>query len=286
MPDWVQMIIRSFLMFLFIVTLLRIVGRKQISQMTYSDFVVGITIGTAAALIAFNVIPNLVNGLLGLTAWVLFLIGLNVLTMKSKWFHDLFRGRETILVRRGKVLEDNLKEVQYTPEELLSQLRRKNIFHLADVEFAVMEANGEVSVMLKSEQTPITPKHLEWAVASQAEPQTVVLDGNIMDEALTGQGLNRQWLQTELDKIGISLANVFIGQVDANGDLFVDLFDDAIEIPKPKTKELLYATLKKCEADLAMFALDTDQPEVKRQYQVSSEVIEEVAQSLRSKLIR
>lgn len=286
MAEWSLILIRSFIMFLIVVTFLRLVGRKQTSQMTYSDFVVGITLGTTAALISFNVIKSLAQGLLGFGAWIVFLVTLNYLSLKSKWFHDLFRGRETVLIKHGKVLEDNLKEIKYTGEELLSQLRRKNIFNLADVEFAVMEANGEVSALLKSEQIPITPKHLEWQVAAQAEPQTVILDGNIMDEALRNQGLNRQWLQTELSKIGISLDNVFIGQVDSNGDLYVDLFDDAIQLPKPTTKELLYATLKKCEADLELFALATNQPDVKMQYQDGAMELSEVLQSLRSKLKR
>ena len=200
MAEWITILIRSFLMFIIIVTFMRIIGRKQTSQMTYSDFVVGIAIGTTTALISFNVIKNLALGLVGLGAWIAFSIVLNYLSLKSKWFHDLFRGRETVLIKHGKVLEENLKEVKYTGEELLSQLRRKNIFRFADVEFAVMEANGEVSVMLKSEQTPITPKQLGWQVAANAEPQTVILDGNIMDEPLRNQGLNRQWLHTELEK--------------------------------------------------------------------------------------
>jgi len=286
MEEWIIILIRSVIMFLIIVTFLRFIGRKQTSQMTYSDFVIGIVLGSTATLISFNVIKNLALGLIGFTAWVVLLVVLNYLSLKSKWFHDLFHGRETILIKHGKVLEDNLKEVKYTGEELLSQLRRKNIFNIADVEFAVMEANGEVSAMLKSEQTPITPKHLEWQVAANAEPQTVILDGNIMDEALRNQGLNRQWLQIELEKTGISIENVFIGQVDANGDLYVDLFDDAIQIPKPTTKELLYATLKKCEADLELYALSTNQPEVKKKYQDGATELSEVLQSLRIKLKR
>lgn len=267
MPEWILILIRSILMFLVVMTILRFIGRKQTSQMTYSDFVIGIAIGGIAALISLNMVTNLAYGLIALGVWFLMTVLVNYLSLKSKWFHDLVRGRETVLIKHGKVLEDNLKEVKYTGEELLSQLRRKNVFNMADVEFAVMEANGEVSVMLKSEQTPITPKHLEWKVASQAEPQTIILDGNILDEGLRNQGLNRAWLKVELDKLGISPENVFIGQVDSSGELYVDLFDDAIQIPKPTTKDLLFATLKKCEADLELFALATEDEVTKKMYQ-------------------
>ena len=281
MADWINILIRSVVMFLFVITFLRFVGRKQTSQMTYSDFVIGITIGGMAALISLNVVTNLALGLIGLGAWVLLMVLMNYLSLKSKWFHDLFRGRETVLVKHGKVLEDNLKEVQYTGEELLSQIRRKNVFNLADVEFAVLEENGEVSVLLKSEQTPITPRHLEWPVASKAEPQTVILDGNIIDEGLRNQGVNRAWLKVELDKLGISPENVFIGQVDSSGDLYVDLFEDTIQIPQPTTKDLLYATLKKCEADLELYALATLDPTSRKMYQESAKELMEVVSDLR-----
>ncbi len=286
MPDWIMILIRSVVMFLLIITFLRFVGRKQTSQMTYSDFVVGITIGGMAALISLNVVTNLALGLVGLAVWVLLMVLANYLSLKSKWFHDLFRGRETVLIKHGKVMEDNLKEVQYTGEELLSQLRRKNVFNLADVEFAVLEGNGEVSVLMKSEQTPITPRHLEWSVASQAEPQTVILDGNIIDEGLRNQGLNRAWLKVELDKLGISPENVFIGQIDSSGDLYVDLFDDAIQIPKPTTKDLLFATIKKCEADLELYALATNDPTSRKMYQESAKELIEVVSELRIQLKR
>ena len=281
MPEWIVIVARSVLMFLVVVIFLRLVGRKMTSQMTYSDFVTGIAIGGIAALISMNVITNLAYGLVGLAVWLLLPLLFNYLTLKSKWFHDLVRGRETVLIKDGKIMEDNLKEVSYTGEELLGQLRRKNIFNLANVEFAVLEENGEVSAMLKSDRVPITPRHLEWKVAIAAEPQTVILDGNIMDEGLRNQGLNRQWLKVALDKLGISPENVFIGQVDSTGDLYVDLFDDAIQIPQPTTKALVYATLKKCESDLEMYALATNNEEMRKMYGQCAYDLNEVISEMR-----
>jgi uncharacterized membrane protein YcaP (DUF421 family) len=280
-PEWIIIMARSILMFLIVVIFLRFIGRKMTSQMTYSDFVTGIAIGGIAALISMNVITNLAYGLIGLAVWLLLPLLFNYLTLKSKWFHDLVRGRETVLIKDGKIMEDNLKEVSYTGEELLGQLRRKNIFYLANVEFAVLEENGEVSAMLKSDQSPITPRHLEWKVAVAAEPQTIILDGNIIDEGLRNQGLNRQWLKVELDKLGISPENVFIGQVDSTGDLYVDLFDDAIQIPQPTTKDLVYATLKKCESDMEIYALATNNEEMRKTYQQCAYEINEVISEMR-----
>jgi uncharacterized membrane protein YcaP (DUF421 family) len=285
-PAWTIILIRSLFMFLVVTFLLRLIGRKQTSQMTYSDFVTGIAIGGIAAIISLGLEKNLAYAMIAFAVWLIAPLFVSLLSMKSKMFHDIVYGRQTVLIKNGKIMEANLKEVRYTGEELLSQLRRKNIFSLADVEFAVMESNGEVSVMLKSEQTPITPKQLDWPVGPKAEPQTVILDGNIIDEGLKIQGLTRNWLQTELEKTGVALENVFIGQVDSSGDLYVDLFDDIIQVPKPTTKDLLYATLKKCEADLELYALGTNKTAARAIYQQTAAELAEVAQDLKPLLKR
>lgn len=98
------------------------------------------------------------------------------------------------MIKEGKVLEENLHSARLTGEELLSQLRRKNIFQVADVEFAVMEANGDITPLLKREQQPLTPKYLRIKVSTYKEPQTVILDGKILDEPLTMMGVKRAWL--------------------------------------------------------------------------------------------
>jgi uncharacterized membrane protein YcaP (DUF421 family) len=187
-------------------------------------------------------------------------------SLKSKAVRDVAQGKETVLINHGKVLEDNLLEVRYSPEDLLSQLRKKNVFKVADVEFAVLEPTGEVSVLLKKDQQPVTAKTMGMNIGLESVPQTVMLDGIIMDEPLTAMGLNRRWLHTELEKVGVAPENVFIAQVDSAGQLYLDLFDDAIRLPQPKTKELAYATLKKCQADCELYALATKHPDAKEMY--------------------
>src|SRR5690606_38998165 len=120
----------------------------------------------------------------------------------------------TVLIKDGKVLEDNLKKERLTSDELMGKLRGQQVFRMSDVEFALMEPSGAINVLLKKEQMPITPSHLGIKVAPEQEPQTVIMDGNIMDEPLATMGLSRQWLNTELEKIGVTLANVYLGQVD------------------------------------------------------------------------
>jgi hypothetical protein len=183
-------------------------------------------------------------------------------------------------------MEDKLLEARLTPEDLLSQLRKKNVFNFADVEFAVLEPTGEVSTLLKKNKQPVTPKTLGLNIGQESVPQTVMLDGIIMDEPLTAMGLNRRWLHIELEKVGVAPENVFIGQVDSVGQLYLDLFDDAIQVPKPKAKELAFATLKKCQADCELYALGTKQLEAKKMYEKSSRILSEAIQELEPLLKR
>uniref|UniRef100_UPI00063F4AF2 DUF421 domain-containing protein n=1 Tax=Aneurinibacillus tyrosinisolvens TaxID=1443435 RepID=UPI00063F4AF2 len=176
-------------------------------------------------------------------------------------------GKGTVFIKNGKIMEDNLKKENYSTDELLEELRLKNAFKVADVEFAVLETNGQLSVMKKKEAQPATLKDLNIKAAPERESQAVIMDGKIILEPLSTAGFNVQWLNTELEKAGVTLENVFLGQVDSYGQLTLDLYDDKITVPVPIQQQLLQATLKKCQADLELFALSTQTPEAKKLYE-------------------
>lgn len=286
MPEWLIVFFRSLGLFALILLVTRVMGRRQTSQLTFFDLVVAIVIGFMAAAISLNLVAGLGNGLIALAVWTILPSVFYLLAIKYKTVRHLIQGRETLLINHGKVLEDNLMEARFTPEDLLSHLRRKNIFKVADVEFATLEPNGEVSVLLKKDQQPLTATSLGLQMHRESAPQTVMLDGVMLDEPLTSMGLNRNWLHTELEKIGVAPENVFIAQVDSLGQLYLDLFDDAILIPQPKTKDLVYATLKKCQADCEMYALGTRQTKAKGMYTQCARELENVIKDLKPLLKR
>jgi uncharacterized membrane protein YcaP (DUF421 family) len=261
-------------------------GKRQPARMNPFNFVNYTVIAVITTLIVMNIITNLAFGLIALGIWVLIPIALDYLALKSKWAHDIINGKETILIKQGKIMEDNLFRARLTGEELLRELRSKNAFNLSDVEFAVMETTGDINVLLKSNRKTITPYDLGQKVASQTEPQTVILDGNMLDEPLASMGLNREWLKLQLEKLGVSLTNVFIGQVDSYGDLYLDLFDDAIQLPEPKVKEMLYANLEKIQADLMTFAMETVDQDAKTMYYNNANKLKQVLEKLEPYLLR
>lgn len=286
MEHWIVVLLRTVILFFITLGLIRLIGRSSLSKATPFKFVSYTVIAIMVALIALGIISNTLLGLLSLGIWFLFSFGLDYLSLKSKKVHDFINGREVVLIKDGKVMEENLMKVRYSGEELLRELRSKNAFQPADVEFALMEATGEINVLLKSDKKPVTSHDLGIKIAPSSEPQTVILDGNILDEPLANMGSNRGWLKVQLSSMGVSLDNVFIGQLDSSGDLFVDLFDDSIKVSQPKVKELLYASMQKVHADFLSYTLDTENPKAKKMYADNAKIFREVIEKIEPYLLK
>ena len=286
MTEGLTILFRSAGMVILLLLIVRITGIKQASRMTFFDLITSIVIGIIIAAISLNLIKNLVFGLTALAIWTILPVLVHILSLKSKTFRNIVQGKETVLINHGKVLEDKLAQVRFSSEDLLSQLRKKNVFNFADVEFAILEPNGEVSVLLKKDNQPVTAKSMGLPKSEESVPQTVILDGLILNDPLASMGLNKGWLNEELDKVGVATENVFIAQVDTFGQLYLDLFDDTIQTPQPKTKELVYYTLNKCQSDCELYALETNNRKAKSMYGEAAAELTSVVHELEPWLIK
>lgn len=263
LPGWVEIIIRSFVAFFILLLAPKLFRKPSIAQFSYFEASSMLIIGVILAFGSFHIGIPVGYSITALLTWIAIVVSVNYISMKSISFRNFIHGKGIPIIKDGKILEDNLKKERYTTDDLLKHLRTKNVFKVADVEFAVLESNGDINVLLKKENQPLTPKDMLIPVAPVKEPQTVVMDGKVMDEALATVGLNRGWLEGELEKQGIAIENVFLGQVDSYGELTVDLFDDKLKVAAPKEKPLLLASIKKAQADLEIFALQTENEKAK-----------------------
>ncbi|VEF48213.1 UPF0702 transmembrane protein ykjA ORF3 [Bacillus freudenreichii] len=275
-PQWLNIILRSVILVIVLFLLTKWLGKKQLSQLSFFEYVAGITIGSIAAEISTGLETNFFHGLYSMFIWTAIPFFAGLLAIKSKKARDFIEGRETVVIKDGKIQEENLTSQKYTVEELLHLLRKKNAFQVSDVEFAVLEANGDLNVLLKKDKQPITPQDLNLDIAPVKVPETVILEGQVMDSGLAACGLTREWLDVELQKQGIAQDNVFIGQVDSYGQLTVDLYDDKIQLPEPQEKPLLLSSMKKCQADLESYALATENEKAKQMYEKHSIKLAEI----------
>ncbi len=286
MPLWIEIVLRTLLAVIVLFGLTKLLGKRQLGELSYFEYITGITIGSSAAYVSLDLDATWYYGIISMIVWTAVVYGLEFLSLKSKVARDVINGKGVVLIKEGKILEANLTKENMTVDDLLEQLREKNAFKVADVEFAVLEADGTLNVLLNKENQPLTAKHLGIKVAPEQEPQTVVIDGKVIDEPLATIGLNRKWLHTELKKIGVSIENVFLGQVDSYGQLTVDCYDDKLKLPQPQLKAQLLATLKKCEADIEMFGLGVKDKKAKKMYEDCSNKLQEVISDVRPILAR
>src|SRR5690625_1358836 len=255
MTDWLQILLRSFSLVIILFFVTKWMGKKRIRQLSIFDYITGFVLGSLVALISIEIRINFFYGVGAIFVWFLIPFLFDYLSMKSKSVRNFIDGKSTIIIKEGKIMEDNMKKERFTTEDLLYHLRSQKIFEVGDVEFALLEPTGELTVLPKTDQTPVTAKNLNIKTPAKREPQTVIMDGNMMLEPLATLSLNPKWLKTELEKMNVTIENVFLGQVDSDGQLTVDLYDDKIPVPSPTEKPLLLATLKKVEADLQLFSL-------------------------------
>lgn len=281
MPQWLEVAWRTLVAVGVLFVMTKLLGKRQITQLSLFEYITGITIGNLSAYIPLDLESKWYLGLVSLGVWVVCALAIEFLQMKSKKARDLLDGKGTILIKGGKILEDNLKKERLTTDELLETLRTKNVFRMADVEFAIMEPNGSVNVLLTRENQPLTAKHLGIKVGPEYEPQAVIMDGKIMDEPLATIGKSRAWLNTELAKAGVAVENVFLAQVDSYGQINFDFYDDQLKAPEPQSKAVLYANLKKCEADLELFALSVRDGDTKKMFEDCSDQMLQVLKDVK-----
>lgn len=281
MPEWFEVIWRTIFAVVVLFFLTKLLGKRQVSQLSFFEYITGITVGSLAAYISLDTDKTWHLGVISLIVWVAFSLGIEFLQIKSKKARDFIDFKSTVLIKDGKILEDNMKKERLTTDELLAELRKKDVFKLADVEFAIMESDGAINVLLTRENQALTPKDMGIKVAPEKESQAVIMDGKILDEPLDTLNLSRGWLQGQLEKQGLTAENVYLGQVDSYGELTVDLYADKVQVPKPQDKPQLYALLKKCEADLELFSLSTNNKEAKQMYEECSGKLQTLLQSLK-----
>jgi uncharacterized membrane protein YcaP (DUF421 family) len=283
MSEIILIVIRSLLSFIVVFTMARILGKKQISQLTFFDYVVGICIGDMASSIAIDTSVQLLNGVIGLIIYTILSLIIAFGAIKSLKIRTLVESNPTIIIRDGKVLEKNLYKNRMTFDDLMMGLRDKGAFKLSEVELAVLETNGEVSVMKKAEFNPITPSDINLQVEEEHIQSLIIIDGTILGKRLTYLGYTKEWLLGEIQKQGAQdFSDVFLAQIDSSGKVYVDLYNDEDEgkNQQAEQKPILAAKLRKIQADLESIALQSNDKNAKRMYYNQSQEISDLIRKI------
>lgn len=220
----INSIFRTTIAYLLLLVVARFMGRKALSQMTFFDLAVIITLGSVTANLAIGQNSTPVSA-----ATVLLTLGaLAILTgylhIKSVWIRKLTNSEPVTAIENGKIIDKNLKKVRFTINELTTLLRKKNVFNYADVEFAIIENDGQLSVLPKSQKAPLTPSDLNIPTNYKGLTKDLIMDGKVLEENLKSVKLDKSWLNTQLSNQGISnVEQVFYAGLDSAGNLYVSV---------------------------------------------------------------
>lgn len=228
-----EVTLQTLLAFAAILIYTRILGKQQVGQLTFFEYINGITFGSIAGVLATDIgVGRTLTHFVGLTIFAALTFSMGYLSLVSRPARKLISGEPTIVVHNGKILEQNMRKMRYNLDELLMQLRQKNIFNLGDVEYAILEPDGDLSVLPKSQKRPLTPADLNLPTEYEGISVELVEDGQIIHSNLEGLGLDENWLRQQLARHGVTdLNQVSLAVIDTQGHLYVDKKTDNLTTP-------------------------------------------------------
>jgi uncharacterized membrane protein YcaP (DUF421 family) len=234
MQDYMDILVRTIAALLMLLLIARILGKQTISNMTFHDFVTSITIGAIAANLAFNDKIEVWFLILSLIVITITSYSLSVIAIKSRKLRKWISGSPTVMIEDGNILEGNMKKVRYSLDSLNQSLREKEIFNIEEVEYALLEPNGKLSVLIKDENRNVTKKDLNIILNSVFFPIELIMDGEIIEENFKRNGLEKEWLFKELKNRGKKVSEVFYAVRGTRQQIAFDFYEDNINKPIDK----------------------------------------------------
>ncbi|MDO9535052.1 MAG: DUF421 domain-containing protein [Bacillota bacterium] len=230
MPFWesqesltvLQWMLRTAVMFWWLLFMTKLMGQRQIGRLTVFDFIVAFTVGGIAA----GVLNNTRNGLVGAITTIGTLAALDIavsfLALKNAKIRRILQDEPLVLIQNGRLIEDMMRKARFNLDDLLLELRQNNIANLHDVEFAILESNGKLSVIPKSQARPLQPSDLQIPTNYEGMPTVLIEDGNIIEDNLRRINLDKTWLLDQLRQRNIdNPGSVLVAMLDTLGKLYI-----------------------------------------------------------------
>ncbi|MDE3839206.1 hypothetical protein C0966_07530 [Bacillus methanolicus] len=216
--------IRTLLGFFVLFLLTRVLGKKQLNQMTFFTYITGIALGNIAGDMVVHRDIKLIDGVTGLILWAILTFTLEFISLKSSRARVLLDGDPTIVIKNGKILEKAMASNRLNMDDLSMLLRTKNIFSVSDVDYAILEPNGQLSVLKKVELEPVTKKDAQITTSPrQYLPTELIVDGKVVKKNLQELNLSEDWLNQQLLLQGIhKYEDLFFAELQSDGSIFID----------------------------------------------------------------
>lgn len=214
-------VIRAIIIYISVIIAVRIMGKRQIGELKPHELVITVLVSQVASIpLEDNNIP-LLSTLVPIMIFVSFEIIVSVLSMKSLGFRNLLQGKPIIVIKDGKLDEQQMKRLRLTADDLIDAIRQKNVFDISSVQQAVVETNGSVSVLQKAEECPVTPKQLNINVDENTIPIAVVMDGKPVTEYFGKEKLKDSEIELLVASTEMKISDIMLLTIDSDGNVFV-----------------------------------------------------------------
>jgi uncharacterized membrane protein YcaP (DUF421 family) len=216
--------LRTVVGFVFLLALTRLLGKKQLGQLTYFTYITGIAMGNIAGDMVVHKDVAIADGLAGLTIWAIMTFFVEYASLKSPTVRVALDGEPTIVIKRGQIMQKELASNRLNMDDLSMLLRTNNVFSIKDVDYAILEPNGELSILKKPQLDGITRKDLNLNTAPRlCLPTELIVDGRLVEKNLREINLTKEWLVGELNKAGyLSCEEIFFAELQSDGTLYIE----------------------------------------------------------------
>ena len=219
MHDLLNVTMRAILSLVTLFLVTKMLGKKQVSQLSLFDYVIGISIGNFAAEMTINLDSDILHGTIAVIIFGLIAYIISIGTMKSIFLRRFFSGIPTVIIEDGKFLKEGLKKVKFDINDFIEQAREQGYFDISEIAYAVMESSGKISIMPKSEYNTVINKDMKIKKEKASMPANVIIDGNLMEENLKKYGKTRKWLEQQLKNKHKTVKDIFLATLDKNDNL-------------------------------------------------------------------
>lgn len=202
---------------LFLVT--KMIGKKQVSQLSLFDYVIGISIGNFAAEMTINLESEEIYGIIAVLIFGLVAYIVSILTIKSITLRRFFMGTPTILIQKGKILQKNFIKVRYDINDILEQCRIKGYYDISNIEYAIVEANGELSILPKADYRPSTNIDNKNKVQNDGLCANIIIDGKLIHKNINYVNITEEKILKELKNKNIDINNILLATYDINNKI-------------------------------------------------------------------
>lgn len=222
-----NIVVRTLILYIAVVASLRIMGKRQIGELQPSELVVAIMISDLASVPMQAIDIPIISGILPVITLIIAEVLMSFLSLKSRRMRKIISGEPSIVIYDGKINEKELERLRFNINDLLAELRLNSCHDISDVEVAIIETSGKLSVIPKDTARGVTVEDMQNEnIRRDGLPCTVIADGELNEKELMRSGKSRKWLDDKLRKNGIKdIKDVFMASVDAEGELFLQKKD-------------------------------------------------------------